>query len=85
MRGPPDKIEGSVAITLIQECAQTGVQIFAVEGFIVVAEGYIAALDLILDLGSQNLTIKEAAAEAEAFVRSKARPDVLWEVWTEVS
>ncbi len=51
----------------------------------VVPEGFIAALDLLLDVSGQNLTVEEAAAEAEAFVHAKARPDVLWEVWTELS
>ena len=48
-------------------------------------DGFIAALDLILDVSERNLTVAQAAAEAETFVDSKARPDVLWEVWTEAS
>jgi hypothetical protein len=60
------------------------VQILGVDGFVVVPEGFIAALDLILDVSERNLTVAQAAAEAETFVNSKARPDVLWEVWTEV-
>ena len=83
MRGPPDRLNSSEAIASIRECAQTGVQILGVDGFVVVPEGFVAALDLLLDVSGQNLTVEEAAAEAETFVQARARPDVLWEVWTE--
>ena len=83
MRGSPDRLNSLDAIASIRECAQARVQILGVDGFVVVPEGFVAALDLLLDVSGKNLTIEEAAAEAETFVKAKARPDVVWEVWTE--
>ena len=85
MEGPPDRLRTSEAIATIRDCAQAGVQIFGLDGFVVVPEGFVAALDLLLDVSEQGLTVEEAAAAAESFIRSKGRPDVLWEVWTEHS
>jgi hypothetical protein len=59
------------------------VQILGVDRFVVAPEGFVAALDLLLDTSNRNRTAEEAAAEAEAFVTAKGRPDVVWEVWTE--
>ncbi|MEO8454223.1 MAG: hypothetical protein ABI454_03620 [Sphingomicrobium sp.] len=59
--------------------------ILGVDGFVVVPDGFVAALDLMLDVSGQNLTAAEAAAEAESFVRSKARPDVVWEVCADIT
>jgi hypothetical protein len=78
-------VNSSEAIASIRECAKAGLQVLGVDGFIAAPEGFVAALDLALDVSDRNLSIQEAAAEAEAFVASKARPDVLWEVWTELS
>ena len=75
----------SEAIAAIRRCADEGVQILGLDGFVVVPEGFLAALDLLLDTSDRNLTVDEAAAEAEAFVTAKARPDIVWEVWTELS
>ena len=83
MDGSPDRLNTSEAIASIRKCAPNGVQILGVDGFVVVPDGFVAALDLLLDVSGRSLTLEEAAAEAEAFVHSKARPDVLWEVWTE--
>jgi hypothetical protein len=85
MRDPPDRVDTLGAIASIRKCADEGVQILGLDGFVVVPEGFVAALDLLLDVSGRNLTVEEAAAEAEAFVTSKARPDVRWEVWTELS
>jgi hypothetical protein len=84
MHSSPDRVETSEAIASVRKYAQGGVRILGVDGFVVVPEGFVAALDLILDVSERNLTVAQAAAEAEAFVNSKARRDVLWEVWTEV-
>jgi hypothetical protein len=85
MRGSPDRVNTSEAIASIRKCAEDGVQILGLDGFVVVPEGFMASLDLLLDVSGQSLTVEQAAAEAEAFVGSKGRPDVLWEVWTELS
>jgi hypothetical protein len=85
MQGPPDRVNTTEAIASIRKCAEAGVQILGVDGFVVVSEGFVAALDLLLDVSGQNFTVEEAAARAETFVRSKERPEVLWKVWTERS
>ena len=56
-----------------------------VDGFVVVPGGFLADLDLVLDVSNRNHSIEDAALEAEAFVISRERPDVVWEVWTERS
>lgn len=84
MRGPSDRVSTSEAIACIRKCAEAGVQILGVDGF-VVPDGFVAALDLLLDVSGQNLTVEQAATEAEMFVQSKGRPDVVWQVWTELS
>ena len=85
MGGSPDRLNASEALASIRQCTQDGVQILGVDGFVVVPKGFVAALDLLLDVSGQNLTVEAAAAKAETFVRLKARPDVLWEVWTELT
>jgi hypothetical protein len=85
MHGSPERVNTSEAIASIRKCAEDGVQILGLDGFVIVPEGFMAALDLLLDVSGQSLTVEQAAAEAEAFVRSKGRPNILWEVWTELS
>jgi hypothetical protein len=85
MSGPPERLKTSEPITAIREAAQACVQVLGVDGFEVVPDGHVAALDLLLDVSGRNLTAAEAAAEAETFVRSRGRSDVLWEVWTELT
>lgn len=85
MPGPPDRVDTFKAIAAIRKCAVEGVQVLGLDGFVVVPQGFVAALDLLLDTSNRNLTVEEAAAEAEAFVTARGRPDVLWEIWTELS
>ena len=85
MRGPPEKVNSSDAVAAIRKCVNQGVQIVGLDGFVVVPEGFMAALDLMLDTSNRKLSVKQAAAEAEPFITAKGRPDVLWEVWTELS
>lgn len=85
MHVSPNRVETSEAIATIRKCADEGVKILGLDGFVVVPEGFIASLDLLLDTSGRNFTVKEAAAQAEGFVTANGRPDVLWEVWTELS
>lgn len=77
----PPRVTTSEALSLIHEYAEAGVRIFGVDGFVVVPEGFIADLDLILDVSDPSTTSAEAAATARSFVQTHDRPDVIWEVW----
>lgn len=78
-----DKVNTPEAIASIRACAQAGVRVLGLDGFVVAPEGFVAPLDLLLDVSGRGLSAAEAAAQAEAFVRSNASSEVLWEVWTE--
>jgi hypothetical protein len=82
---PPERVNTSEAIASIRKYAQAGVQILGVDGFVVVAEGFRADLDLMLDVSDRPMTVQQAAAEAEAFINEHARSGVVWEVWTDGS
>jgi len=71
------------AIASIRECVRAGVQILGLDGFVVTPEGFMADLDLMLDVSERPMTVEEAATEAEAFINKNARSDVVWEVWTD--
>ena len=83
MKGSPPRLAASDAIASIREYTSAGVRILGLDGFTVVPEGFRADLDLLLDVSNRPMTAEEAAAEAEAFVNAKARPDVVWEVWAD--
>jgi hypothetical protein len=54
--------------------------VLGIDGFRVVPEGYIASLDLILDLSIAPMPLEEAASRASAFIAHHAAEDVLFEV-----
>jgi hypothetical protein len=83
VKGPPPRLSATDAIASIRESAQGGVRILGVDGFTVVPEGFRADLDLMLDVSELTMTAEQAAAESVAFVQNHARPDVIWEVWTD--
>jgi hypothetical protein len=68
----------------MRRLAQAGILILGVEGFVVVPDGVIAPIDLILDLSSMDVSVSEAAREAEAFVAASARENVVWEIVADV-
>jgi hypothetical protein len=51
-----------------------------VDGFRIVPEGYMASLDLVLDVSDKLLTFDVAAARTIEFIRSNAASDVVFEV-----
>jgi hypothetical protein len=85
VKGGPPKVTASEALGSIRKCTQDGVRVLGLDGFTVVPEGFRADLDLLLDVSNRPMTAAEAAAEAEAFINEHARPDVVWEVWTETT
>ena len=72
------------AIELVQSCGRDDRVILGLDGFEVVSEGYIARLDLILDLsiGDAHLQRSPAslACEAEGFIKARAATNIVWEV-----
>ena len=85
MRSAPNKVNSADAMAAIRKCREEGIQVLGLDGFVAVPEGFMAPLDLLLDVSDKGLTTEQAAAQAEAFLLLKHRPDVLWEVWTENS
>lgn len=51
-----------------------------VEGFRVVPDGYIAMLDLTLDVSTMAIALDEAAAKTIRFIRANAASDLVFEV-----
>jgi hypothetical protein len=85
MHRPPPRLNTAEAIASVQDYAEAGVQILGVDGFVVVPEGLRADLDLMLDVSEPQASAEVAAAQVEAFIRERARPDVVWEVWADVA
>ena len=85
MKASPPRLSASKAIASIRKYTQDGVRVLGLDGFTVIPEGFRADLDLLLDVSNQPMTAEEAAAQAEAFIDKHARPDVIWEVWTETT
>lgn len=83
MRGRPRQMTTDEAIGLIRNCVESGVRILGVDAFAVAPGGNRAELDLMLDVSERHLSAEEIASEAEAFIEHHARPDLVWEVWTD--
>ena len=85
MKDSPPRVTAAEAIASIQESTRAGVRIFGLDGFTVVPDGFMAELDLLLDVSNRPMSVEEAAADAKAFIDKHARSDVVWEVWTETT
>lgn len=71
---------GEAALAHVHALASQGHRVLDVDGFRVVPEGYMASLDLILDLSLAPMPIEEAVSRANAFIADHAAEDVLFEV-----
>ncbi len=78
--GVIERLSAQVAIERVKHHRQQNTLILGVDGFRTVPDGYVAPLDLILDLSTKRLSVKDAAAQAEAFVNAHAADDVTFEV-----
>jgi hypothetical protein len=78
MPPPKDSLE-SISQTLVNLCPRY----LGVDGFRVAGNGFVAALDLVLDLSTKPITRAQAAAEATNFVVSRGADDVVFEVVVE--
>lgn len=77
---PIEMLNGADATARIRSSARDGWKVLGVDGFRLMPEGYVASLDLILDLSSSGLT---AEAEALGFISKHAAADVMFEVVTD--
>lgn len=68
------------AVTQIGSAVASNRRVLGVDGFRIVPEGYMAALDLILDVSNKPMTFEAAAAMSVEFIRSNAASDVVFEV-----
>jgi hypothetical protein len=73
-------LSSTEALAEIRKRRISGTPILGVDGFQVVPEGFVARLDLILDVSSPPRSHEQAAAEAEAFILSKSEPDIVFEI-----
>lgn len=77
------KLIASDAVELIRSAVKNGHRVLGVDGFRVVPEGFVASLDLILDLSVGPTPMLVAATAAIQFVTSHAADDVVFEVVVE--
>jgi hypothetical protein len=77
---PIEKLIAADAIERISSVTAEGGRILGVDGFRVVPEGFVAALDLILDLSSRPISPEAAADEAIQFLLSNANEHIVFEV-----
>ena len=75
-----ERLTAEAAIERIRVHRQRHELVLGVDGFVSVSGGYMASLDLILDLSTKSLSVEEAADQAEVFVTANARGDVTFEV-----
>ena len=78
-----EKLSADQAIAYMQECIIDNVKVLGVDGFILVPQGYVASLDLILDVSEPSWTIDDANSQAQSFIKEHARPDIVFEIFTE--
>ena len=79
----PKMLTNAEAIEEIRRLSRSGIRILGVDGFVRDAKGFVASLDLILDVSQEAFTNENAAAAAEAFIRSNEAENILFQIWTE--
>ena len=75
-----DMLTADEAVKQIGSAVASKRRVLGVDGFRIVPEGYIAALDLILDVSNKPMTFEAAAAKTVEFIRSNTASDVVFEV-----
>lgn len=75
-----ERLIAADAAERIASATACGGRVLGVDGFRVVPEGFVAALDLILDLSGRTITRQQAAEEATSFIVSHGAVDVVFEV-----
>lgn len=78
-----DRLIAGDAIKRIKSVTQNGDRVLGVDGFRVTHEGFVAVLDLIIDLSAKTISRERAAAEAIEFVVSRGANGVVFEAVVE--
>ncbi|AXU21276.1 hypothetical protein C7W88_20430 (plasmid) [Novosphingobium sp. THN1] len=73
-------LKADEAVRQIETAIRGNRRVVGVDGFRVVPQGIIAALDLILDVSSEPMEPEEAAIKSIQFIYLNAADDVLFEV-----
>lgn len=75
-----DMLTADEAVKQIGSAVASNRRVLGVDGFRIVPEGYVAGLDLILDVSNNAMTFEAAAAKTVEFIRCNAARDVVFEV-----
>lgn len=75
-----ERLTAGETVERIRALQQQDQLILGVDGFRSVPGGYVASLDLILDLSTRALSVNEAASQAEQFVAREGGDDVTFEI-----
>lgn len=75
-----ERLNADAAVRHISALREQNRVILGVDGFRCLPGGYIASLDLILDLSPRPLSASQSATEAERFVIANAHDDVTFEI-----
>lgn len=74
-----NKLNAENALRMIEAAAAENRRVLGVDGFRIVPDGYVAALDLILDVSPDNAA-EVALAKATAFIRANSSEEVVFEL-----
>ena len=77
---PIDFLKADDAVRRIEAAVRGNRRVFGVDGFRVVPQGYMAALDLILDVSNEPMEPEAAADKTIQFIRLNAADDILFDV-----
>ena len=75
-----NRLKACDALVEIQRYEAKGSKILGIEGFEIVDDGYIARLDLILDLSADPCAVARSHQLAEQFVRAHASENIEFEI-----
>lgn len=74
-----NKLNAENALRMIEAAAAENRRVLGADGFRIVPDGYVAALDLILDVSTDNAA-EVALAKATAFIRANSSEEVVFEL-----
>jgi hypothetical protein len=75
-----ERLTAADALEAIASATTAGNYVLGIDGFRVVPEGFVAALDMILDLSGSPMSPQQAKVEATRFIRLHEASDAVFEV-----